>query len=190
MIAGHCSRSGTGPRQIATEAAIEGAFIGLAAAVVAALLALAGSALFPLGAASELDPDDGTRLDIAVILVASALLVAITAGAAVLGSRWTGDSERVRHHRASLSDRLAGSGLPFSPAQGARFALTRQRRRSLPPLALGAGVAVALTGIVGALVVGTSIDRVTEEAARWGDNFDQLFGNPYIPASRATSSRP
>lgn len=171
------------PRQIATEAAIQGAIIGVAAAVLATGVAFAGSALFPLGAAAELDPDAGPRLDPAVLALAAVLLVAVSAGAAALGSRWTGDLERVRHRRATVADRLADAGLPFSPVHGARFALSRQRRRGVPPLVLGAGIALALTGIVGAFVVGTSITRVSHEPPRWGDNFDAVFGNVYIPAS-------
>ena len=37
--------------------------------------------------------------------------------------------------------------------------------------------------MLGAIVAGTSIDRVTGERSRCGENFDTLFGNPFVPAA-------
>jgi putative ABC transport system permease protein len=171
------------PRQIAGEAAIVGAGIGVIASILAGALAVFGSMFFPMGAARRLDPDEGPRVDVSVLLL-TAFVVVITAGAAALAAGISATSGRARQRHVALAERLGHAGAGPAVTQGVRFALSRQRRRGFPPVAFALGIAAALAGILGATVVGRSIDRVTAERDRWGENYDQMFGGSHVPAVR------
>jgi ABC-type lipoprotein release transport system permease subunit len=43
--------------------------------------------------------------------------------------------------------------------------------------------AVGIGGLVAALIVGLSLTDIGDQPDRWGVNYDQLFGNPYIDAT-------
>jgi ABC-type lipoprotein release transport system permease subunit len=67
--------------------------------------------------------------------------------------------------------------MPF--AVGAHFARVGPsgRRRSLASLLAGI---IGTTALVGAVVVGLSVDDMVHTSTRWGVNYDNLFGNPYV----------
>ena len=172
------------PRQIAIEAALKGAGVGAIAAGIAAAVATLASTLFPIGAVRTFEPDPGPTIDpLVLVLGAAGLIVLAAASAAVSASRAETSRIRPRATRVALADRLANAGAGPSAVSGIRFALARPTRRGVPPLAIAAGIAVSLTALVGALIVGTSLVRVTDDPERRGQNYDQLFGNPYLPAS-------
>ena len=61
---------------------------------------------------------------------------------------------------------------------GSRFASSDARNRT-PWSTLLAGV-VAVAGLTGSAIVGLTLGRIVDRPDRWGVNYDQLFGNPYI----------
>ena len=173
------------PRQIAIEAALKGAGVGAISAGIATAVATVGSALFPLGAVRTFEPDPGPTVDLAVLAVgAIGLVVLAAASAAVSASRVETSRNRSRVARVPLADGLADLGAGPTIVSGVRFALARPTRRGVPPLAIAAGLAVSLSALLGALVVGTSLVRLTTDPDRRGQNYDQLFGNPFLPATR------
>ena len=171
-------------RQMVVEAAARGAVIGSIAAVVAAGVAIAASALFPLGGVRALEPHPGVRIDRGVLALGVVALIATASGAAAFGAaRGASRTQAPRARRVALADRIADAGAGSSVVHGVRHALSRQRqgRRSIPPIAFTFGIALGLVALVGALVVGTSLDRATDDPPRYGQNYDALFGNPYVP---------
>ena len=67
--------------------------------------------------------------------------------------------------------------MPF--VVGARFARVGPsgRRRSLASLLAGM---IGIAALVGAVIVGLSVDDMVHTPTRWGVNYDDLFGNPFI----------
>lgn len=173
------------PRQIAIEAALKGAGLGAIAAGIAAAVATVASSLFPIGAVRTFEFDPGPMVDPLVLVVGAIGVVVVAAASAAVGASRT-DTARIRSRvvRVALADRLADLGAGPTTVSGVRFALARPTRRGVPPLAIAVGIAVGLSALLGALVVGTSLVRLTNDPDRRGQNYDQLFGNPFLPASR------
>src|SRR4029077_14494478 len=68
-----------------------------------------------------------------------------------------------------------GDGMPLS--MGARFAWANPRgHRSWGSFVAGA---VGIAALVASVSVGMTLTAIAERPARWGVNYDQLFGNPY-----------
>ena len=69
----------------------------------------------------------------------------------------------------------------MSFAVGAHFARVGPTgaRRSLWSLAVGT---LGVAGLVGAVVVGVSVDDIVHAPARWGVNYESLLGNPFVEA--------
>lgn len=161
----------------ALEFAIEGAILVLVAAPVAALVAYALSALFPLGVLGAFEPDPGPRPDWVVAAAGVVGLAAfVTLVAAFVGWR--------RPSVAASSDsvgRVAGSfarwGAGVALSVGARYAWSNQRgRRAWGSLLAGT---VGVAALVGSVIVGVTLTTIVDRPERWGVNYDQLFGNPY-----------
>ena len=70
-------------------------------------------------------------------------------------------------------------GMPL--AVGAHFARVGPSGARRSAVALAAGV-IGMAGFVGAGIVALSLDTIVNTPTRWGVNYDQLFGNPYVEA--------
>jgi hypothetical protein len=151
--------------------------IAVASALGGALLAVAASPLFPRGLARAADPSPGVRVDLTVLVVgglAAMVLLLLIAGVAVLrlvlaGNRGPGRSTP----RLSFADRLQRLGLPVTAVQGVRYATTRGIEGAPVPVGAAiASIAVGLTGVLAAIVFGSSLGRVIDSPARHGVPFD------------------
>jgi ABC-type lipoprotein release transport system permease subunit len=160
---------------------IPGAAGGVAGALLSIPLAIAASPLFPLRTPRRADPAVGFHADV-LVLVAGVTAVAIISSAAALfaAAMWsrlvpaTGQLPPV-----SAAARLANAlRLPPSAAMGMRFALEPGRgSRRTPVIPALAGAVTALTVIVGALVLSSSLDGLLESPDRFGAPWDfQLSG--------------
>ena len=174
-------------RQVATEAAIESAVIGLAAAVVAVAVAVAASPFFPIGELRIVEPHRGLRVETWVLLAGTAAIVLtfVGAGAAVAlrQARVDRGSARIR---PGLSELAAAAGGGPSLVNGVRFASSSSRVGRGRPVAVALSVTVGLAGLVGALLVGSSLLQLLDEPALYGADYDAMFGNPFVP----TRARP
>ncbi len=164
------------------ELVAEAVAIAVVASAVAVAVGYAGSALFPLAPLRDLEPNTGPRVDLVVVAVGSmATLATLVASALLAGSRrgWrtSQPTDRVR-----LADVAGGAGASPALVTGVRFALGAHGRRRSPAALTVAGIALGLAGLSGSLVVGGSLVRVGDDSARWGANFDEFFGNPFLPA--------
>jgi len=168
------------PRDVVTERAIEAAVAAMIAAPVAALTAYALSPVFPLGTLRPFEPHTGPSMDWLTVLggLAALLVVAIVGGALAGRRRVRLDSGDGSNGR--LAEVIATSGASMALATGARM-LTHGRggRRWLHLYIAGV---VGMAGVVGSGVVGLSLTTIVDNPARWGVNYDALFGNPYVSA--------
>ena len=143
--------------------------------VVAPLIAVALSPLFPVGTARYVDPDPGLHADGLTLLagtVALALVLALIAGIAAIrlvakDRRFKRDVLRV----PGLVDRAARSLRP-APGTGVRFALSAPARSSAPVRPALVGALVGVAALVAVAVVGASLQRLVDTPARWGTTWD------------------
>ena len=171
--------------QFVAEAAIGAALLGAAAAVVAVVVAIALSGLFPIGSLRVVEPHSGVRPDLAVVLVggASVAITFVIAGVttAVRKSPQRRSSGRVR---PGVPDFLASAGLGPSVINGVRFATTSTGNGRSRPYAAAMGVIVGIAGVVGALLVATSLVQLLDDPPLWGADYDALYGNPFARTDR------
>jgi len=151
--------------------------IGVPAAVLCVAATIAVSPLGPVGLARKIEFELPVRVDLPVVLLAAAFIVAMFAvagaGAAALAARPAKAPRR--------SVRLAGlkEQLPPSPRVGVTFIRGASPRAAVIVGAIG--IAIALT----AGTVAASFDRVIDEPERYGAWWDVVVGNYSDPASLA-----
>lgn len=141
--------------------------------------AAAASGIFPTSFARRLEPDPGIRPDFVVLpIVAVALglgLLGWVAVAAALSRRAVPvapQSRTIARIASVLPGRAAGTGL--------RFGLARHQQDAASAAATTAGISVAVIGLLGALVFGSSLDRLTADGFRYGNTYDLLVGNGWF----------
>ncbi len=142
--------------------------------VVATVVAVALSPLFPVGLAGRLDPHKGVHLDAAVV-VTGALLVAllVLATAAYAGGRASSAGRERRARRPSALGRAARAVLPVPVGLGAGLAVERgSGPRALPTRPAIVGAVAAVTGLVGCFGLLHGIDDALRTPARSGQVWD------------------
>jgi hypothetical protein len=171
-------------RQRALAAAARAAVSVVVGAVLAVVLAIASSPLFPIGPARQAELDLGVDVDVAVLVVGAlalaGLLALVVAWTAWRRARSISAAAHVRDERvrrpSAMTDRLAQAGAPVSAVAGVRFALERDRAHGAAPLATTLfGLVVAITTIGAALTFGTNLDRLVTTPARYGWGWDTLI---------------
>lgn len=166
-------------RDLAAERAIAGAVIGVIALPVAVAVAYAGSIPFPLGLLASLEPHPGATFDLLVLCVGlPAIVVVAGAAGAYAGARGSLARSRSAPSRAGATQLPADVGMPLTV--GMNFATsTVSGRRPWRGIVLGA---IGLAGLVGSAFTGVALVDAVDTSARWGVDFDAMFGNPYIEA--------
>jgi hypothetical protein len=170
------------PKDIFAERALEGGILAAIAVPVAATLCFALTALFPLGVLRAFEPDSGPRVDWTITLygiIATSAVVLIGSALAVRRRTSTAEVPRVGRLEGALA--ASGAGMPLVTGAHLITSGPHGGRRSLSSLSAGA---VGLAGLVACAVVGLSLTAIVEQPARWGVNYDQLFGNPFVPVQR------
>ncbi len=161
--------------------------IGVAVSVVGGSLLAAGvavalSAVSPLGPARPVYPDPGLAVDGTVLGIGVLVLVLVLGAAAFLLAR-----QGLPHRMAVRSQagpptmsrtarRLASTGVPVSTQVGVRFALDPGQGRNTVPVRstlLGAILAVAL--VVTTLTFGNSLRSLVSQPSLYGWNFTYLL---------------
>jgi hypothetical protein len=163
------------------------AAIGLGAAVVAAVVAVAASPLFPTVLARTAEPDPGLDVDAVPVALGAAglavLVVLLTAwpawraaqppARAVAGAGGVARSTEVPS-RPSLAGRLvARRRVPLSAATGVRMALEPGRGSSSVPVRSSlAGVTLGVATLVGAVTFGASLAHLLATPELYGQTWD------------------
>jgi ABC-type lipoprotein release transport system permease subunit len=171
-------------------ASLRGATVGLGAAAVAVVTAIAASPLMPVGLARRLEPFPGFSVDGAVLAIGALLtLLFVAAVTAVTAARLAtrGDRE-MSVKRATLANFAAGAG--FSPAavSGARLALERGvGTRAVPVASSFAGLTIAVVAVVGSLTFGAGLTHLQTTPRLVGWNWDVAMTYPQLEDSNAMS---
>jgi putative ABC transport system permease protein len=160
----------TGVQRAAARVLAASVSAGFAAAVTAGGTLLAGGG-GPIGALSAYEPNPGRSVNIALIVIGSAI-AAVVVLAAAGGTAWLAGRSRPAARRwwqprwvDRLSARPAAVGVRFAIGAGAGAA-ARAARVGL------AGLVVGIVGIVGALTFDASLTRLVDTPGRYGWSAD------------------
>jgi len=163
--------------QRSTVAAARAGIAVLAGSVVAALVSVLASPLFPLGLVHRVEPDPGLRVDLAV-LVLGGLAIAVLFGAIIVvaARRATrvvrATSETGPQRPSRLATTLARANAPVSLVHGARLAFQRTRSNTTASTASSLfGLVAAAAAISAALVFGANLRQLTTPS-RYGQTWD------------------
>ena len=144
----------------------------IAGTVLAPVVAIALSPLFPVGLARRYEPDVGVHADVPVLLLGLLTVVLLLATITLVGAwRLVGRHDRPPRSRPPRLDRLIGAS---SAGAGDGRAV-----RAAPPGTIAApvrpavaGASLAVIGIAAVAIVGASLDRFVDDPARWGTTWD------------------
>jgi hypothetical protein len=172
----------TGGQRVAV-ASLRGALIGLGAAVLAFVGAIAWSPLTPVGLARQAEPDPGVDVNVAVLVGGGVVIAAVVIARAAL-TGW----QIVRRTGGRRSRAAVGSALAEHAA----------RAGAAPPLVTGlalawgwrgsgvstrstlVGVSAGVAALAGAVTFLSSLDRLVGEPERYGWTFDGVAGDIYL----------
>jgi putative ABC transport system permease protein len=180
---------GMTPGELFAAALAKSALLGIAAAPVAILTALALSRTMPVGLARVAEPAPGPSADWLVLGIGSVLVViivvAISAAPAWRAARQHGGAlgliEVPSPTRPSLTSRaLRRLGLPPTAALGTRMALEPGRgRTSVPVRSAIVGLTLSIAALGTALGFGAGFDHLFSTPRLYGWNWDVALGSPY-----------
>jgi len=147
-------------------------------AVLAFVLALAASPLFPLGRSADAEPHPGLSFDplvlgVGVVAFAGVLALIVAVASWLRAGRSTSADAIWRPSRAA--EGLARRGAGVSAVCGVRFAL--QRRPGPDGLSLATtvfGLVAAIATLGAALVFATNLDRLVTTPAQYGWRWDAM----------------
>jgi hypothetical protein len=160
--------------QLVAESTARAGIVMAGAVLLAAGIATAVSSLFPFGFVRPLEPAPGTRVEPAVLTVAAlVLLVAGVVWVAVSSAMSTRDTRSNSPTFAAAPGALATWP---TVSTGMRLAVTGGGGR-LSALAPIAATSVGIAAVVGTLTFGSSLDRVVDEPARYGQSIDFVLDN-------------
>ena len=162
--------------------------IALLATVIAVVVAIALSPLWPIGLARVAEPSPGLEVNVAVIGIGVvAVFVGILLVGAVTTWRWTRPSSR-RHHlgrarRPPLVTRLLGGNLrPLPVVLGTRQALDGGRGRTAVPVRTTVmAAALAVATLTTALTFGSSLGHLLDTPRLYGWSWDAQIGGRGFP---------
>jgi hypothetical protein len=148
-----------------------------AAAVIAVATAAAASPLMPIGPAGLAEPGPGVSVDVTVLGLGAAgmvaLLVARVAWAAWRDGSAASPAGTARAGTSGVVAWLAGAGVPVTAATGARFALEPGRGRTAVPVRSAlAGTALSVLTVVAAFTFGASLLHLVHTPRLYGQTWD------------------
>ncbi len=151
-------------------------------AVLAVIVAAAASWFMPIGLGRRVEPAPGLAVDGLVLGIGGAALLIVSGAIALAGawrvsrrSSWDPSRQGVAIHTSRVARAVARVGAPVPAVVGVRMATERGRGRTAVPVRPALfGAVVGVLGVVAALVVGASLDRLAAEPTRFGWTFDAV----------------
>jgi hypothetical protein len=152
------------------------AAIGIGGLVIAVVLAVAASPMFPIGLARRAEPSPGVRFDPLVVGLGAVILTAFVAligfGAASWTSRLSTATLRFRPRR-HVSELAAKSGLGPAATGGLRMALEPGRgARAVPVRSAFLGAVFGVVGLTALLVFSSSLGHLDASPRLYGWTWD------------------
>jgi hypothetical protein len=183
----------TGP-QLVGIATLRSVAIVLPGVALGVPLAIAASALFPVGLASRAEVSPGIWVDVPVLVAGSAalaLLLVLRGTAGGLLAIRAADPARRREHsrRPALLVRLVATGLPLTVVTGMVRALRRGRRGGPRPALIVAVGTAGVVAVAGSLTLGATLDRLLRTPSLQGWNWDVMVGYQSDPDFAAHAAR-
>ena len=163
-------------KQIVAESVGRAALPIVVGSLVAVIFAVLASDVFPIGFARSLEPDPGLRIETVVLLCGAVGLVL----ALLLWTVVAAGSVKVRPdtvHLSSLIEGIATKSPSATAATGLRLAFIRGERDSGSVRTSVTGLLLTVIGVVGALTFAASLQRLVNDPARYGENYDGFFGS-------------
>lgn len=175
--------------------------IGIAAvgAVLASIVAILASPLFPNGDARRAEPATGFAADATVLALGSAailvLVVALAAPSARRAARLSGDALGLASleqpaRKPSFADGLARAGMPTPTVTGVRLALEPGRGRSAVPVrTILLGVTLGVAVLAAALTFQDSLAGLLKSPEDYGLRWDALLTEDFGTDARVHGDR-
>jgi len=173
---------GMSPAQLTAAGLIRAALIGVAGAVLAAVLAVLASPLFPVGLAAIAEPRPGIDADWRVLGLGMAGVVIATVCCAAWPARRAATASRQSAHvlprGPSAASVIARAVKPVPAATGIQLALHRGAGRTAVPVP--STIAAATVGVIGlsaAMVLTASLGHLLATPVLYGVSWDALVEN-------------
>ena len=173
--------------------------IAVVGAVLATIVAILGSPLFPNGDARRAEPDPGFAADATVLALGSAailvLVVALAAPSARRAARMSGDALGLASleqpaRKPSFADGLARAGMPTPTVTGVRLALEPGRGRTAVPVrTILLGVTLGVAVLAAALAFQDSLAGLLKSPEDYGLRWDALVTEDFGTDARVHADR-
>ncbi len=173
------------------------AFVGAGAAVVAAVVAVTCSPLFPIGLPRRAEPTPGLSVNLAALaigalatLVVVILLVAISAWLMVNRARTLARTQAAegRNRPSAVADLLARAGSSPTVTAGVRMGLETGRGRTAVPVRTTIiGSVVAMTALAASLTFQASLGHLLSSPRLYGVTFDGAIESASADITVATA---
>ncbi|MEO8694153.1 MAG: FtsX-like permease family protein [Acidimicrobiales bacterium] len=163
-------------KQIVAESVGRAAVPIVVGSLLAIVIAVLTSGVFPSGFARRLEPDPGIRIE-AVVLIVGAIglvLALLLWNVLAVGS---GDVRPDIVRPSPVIEGIATKSPSATAATGLRLAFIRGQRDSGSVRTSVAGLLMTVVGIVGALTFAASLQRLVTDPTRYGENYDGSFGS-------------
>ncbi|MEO5840527.1 MAG: ABC transporter permease [Acidimicrobiales bacterium] len=163
-------------KQIVVESVGRAAVPIVVGSLLAIVVAVLASDVFPTGFARGLEPDPGIRIEAVVLIVGTIGLVL----ALLLWNVIAVGSAKVRPdvvRPSPVIEGIATKSPSATAATGLRLAFIRGERDSGSVRTSVVGLLMTVVGIVGALTFAASLERLVTDPARYGENYDGFFGS-------------
>ena len=166
------------------------ASIALPAAVVAAVVAVALSPLFPIGLARLAEPNPGVHVDLLVVLGGAVAVIPVVLSVVALPAWSAARARRAApaavkigpERRSAVADGLARLGFPPPMVAGVRMALEPGRGEAAVPVrSTLAGATLTVAAIAAALCVGASLQHLVGTPRLYGHAWDATLGSRVSP---------
>ncbi len=167
-------------RQLVVAAIARAVLIGIVAGLVAIILAVTLSPVFPVGLAGFAEPHPGVDADAAVLAATFVGTLAGVAGCAAWPAwrsvrQGAGSLSAVKRPNAGPVSALASGLRPVSAAIGLRLALQRgSGRTALPVVSTVVTAAVGIAALTAALVFSGSLNHLQSTPSLYGASWDVL----------------
>jgi hypothetical protein len=153
-------------------------FVAVVGSLIAGVVAIAASPLFPVGIARRADPNPGLHPDWFTLGLGTLALLAVTVlvgGLASIRNASRPDGRTMTSERSPsmLADRAAAAGLRPTVVNGLRMALQAGRGdRAVPVRSALVGAAFGAAGITAVLTFGASLHQLTVTPSQYGTTWD------------------